>query len=381
MIKKCRPAASNAAIPLAIYLPHLLGGGAERMHLAMGPELQRRGFSITFVTHGMPEDFVPPAGCRVELIEAKRTLMAVVPLARYLSRERPALILSNLGHNNIAAIVAAKLSGTGVKVIGTQHNTMSLEHQSGAGSTTWLAHISRFVLRYGDGMIAVSQGVAADLAECTHLSPSRITTIYNPVVGAKFNEQAAAPIDETLFVEGRTLIGVGRMAAQKDWPLLIDALTLVRQRRDVRLLLLGEGPARTEIEAKVAASGLSEFVRFLGFVPDPLPYIKRADVLVMSSRYEGFGNVIVEALACGTQVVSTNCKFGPAEILENGRYGDLTPPGDARAMADAIIRTLDGGRDPAELIARGADFTIARAADLYANLIRRTLSRRRGLPL
>jgi glycosyltransferase involved in cell wall biosynthesis len=158
---------------------------------------------------------------------------------------------------------------------------------------------------------------------------------------------------------------MGRLHAQKDYPTLLRALRLVRGTIPARLLILGEGPARPEIEALRAGLGLDGAVSMPGFHPDPYPFLAHADLFVLSSLWEGFGNVIVEALACGAPVVSTDCRSGPREILRDGQFGDLVPPGDPEALAAAILATLSRPRDRAALIARSADFSIDKAARAY----------------
>jgi glycosyltransferase involved in cell wall biosynthesis len=162
---------------------------------------------------------------------------------------------------------------------------------------------------------------------------------------------------------------VGSLKPAKDFALLLAAFAKLRQHSNARLLILGEGPLRGELEALKCRLGLDGAVDMPGFVASPYPYLAKADVFVLSSAWEGFGNVIVEALACGTPVVSTDCPSGPGEILADGRYGMLVAPGDAAALAQAILASLAAEHDRAALIRRSQDFSVAKAAEQYLELL------------
>jgi glycosyltransferase involved in cell wall biosynthesis len=168
---------------------------------------------------------------------------------------------------------------------------------------------------------------------------------------------------------GPRLITVGTLKPVKDQATLLRALVRIRQTHDARLLILGEGSERPKLEALVAELGLTDVVKMPGFRPDPHGYVAHADVFMLSSLNEGFGNVLVEAMACGTPVVSTDCPTGPGEILDSGRYGRLTPVGDADALAAAVLETLAAPPDPAVLIQRSDDFSTARAVGAYRRLL------------
>jgi glycosyltransferase involved in cell wall biosynthesis len=201
-----------------------------------------------------------------------------------------------------------------------------------------------------------------------------LDVIYNPVWTTDLGARAAAPIADPWFAADAppVILGVGRLVKQKDFPTLVHAFALVRKRRCARLVVLGsaldEGKTharRRELNGLAAELGVAADVRFPGSVPDALPYMARAAVFVLSSRYEGFGNVLVEALACGTPVVSTDCPSGPAEILDGGRYGVLVPVGDIERMAAAIGDALDRSPAKEQLRARARSFARDVAAERY----------------
>jgi glycosyltransferase involved in cell wall biosynthesis len=195
----------------------------------------------------------------------------------------------------------------------------------------------------------------------------RARVAYNPIVDADLAARAREPAVHPWFVSGGppVILGVGRLTGQKDFATLISAFALVRGRRPCRLLVIGEGEERERLAALAESLGVQDGLDLAGFQPNPLPFMREARLLVMSSRWEGFGNVLVEALYCGTPVVSTDCPHGPREVLADGRFGRLVPVGDPRALAEAIVASLDEESDPRCLRARAETFSAASSADAY----------------
>jgi glycosyltransferase involved in cell wall biosynthesis len=361
-------------ISLVIYLPGLDAGGAERSHINLAPDLMARGVDVTFLVHrlqGPLVDSIPP-GVRLVSLECSRTLSAFWPLARFLKAARPDVLISNLGHNNIMAIWAAAIARSRTRIVATQHNTLSSECRAGRG---WrfasLPLMYRWFLGRADGIIAVSNGVADDLERVTGIDRERITVIYNPVITRDCESLMEEPAAHPWLTDGGppVVLGVGRLIEQKDFQTLMEAFADVTRKCDARLILLGEGPLRAKLAAAAVSLGIADQVSMPGFQRNPLPFMRRAALLVMSSRYEGFGNVLVEALACGTPVVSTDCPSGPSEILDDGRFGKLVPVGDRRAMAEAILETFSAPPPSFPLRKRSRSFTSERAAICYADLL------------
>jgi glycosyltransferase involved in cell wall biosynthesis len=205
------------------------------------------------------------------------------------------------------------------------------------------------------------------------LPRERIDAIHNPVVTPELAARAAALLDDPWFQPGEppVIIGVGRLAVQKDFGTLLRAFARVRSRRPARLVVLGEGDQRPRLERLAEELGVAADVRFPGFVDNPLAYMRRAAVFALSSIYEGLGNVVVEALACGCPVVSTDCPGGPAEILGHGRFGRLVPVGDSDAFGDALLAVLDDPRESSPLLARARDFSASVIADRYLDVLTR----------
>ena len=354
---------------LAIFLPELAEGGAERVMLNLAPAFMAVGYDVTFLLPRFKGSNMKliPAGAKAVSLRSRSTIGCLFPLIRYLRRQRPAVLLSNLGHNNIVAIWAVKLSRVRTRVIVTQHNTLSQECRF---RKSWrykiLPLLSYLFLPMADAIIAVSQGAAADLAAVCGIAREYVSVIPNPVVTGNFESRMKETVSHP-WLDGKipVILGIGRLAAQKDFKTLLSAFAIASRQRELRLVILGEGPQRAALLKQAAAEGIAEKIDLPGFQPNPLPFIRQAKLLVTSSLYEGFGNVIAEALACGTNVVSTDCPHGPAEILENGAYGRLVPVGDAEAMAEAMCDALEHPMDAEKLRKRGNGYSAMRAAGSY----------------
>ena len=366
---------AGAGVPplrLACYLPDLSGGGVERMRLHLLEALRDRGVETTLLLTrggGSLDGTVPP-GIRVVSFGNRRTAADLPRLAWWLRRHKPDVLLSSMGHNNVVASLGKLLAGSRAKLVVCQHNALSHEARSG-GSYRVLPALLRALSPAASGIVAVSEGVADDMAACTGIRRDRITVIPNPVVTPSLAVRVAAPLDHPWFAPGAppVFVTAGRLVPQKDHATLLRAFALHRQAHAARLLILGEGPLRAELEVEAGRLGIAADVGFEGFVANPLPYVARAAAFVLSSRHEGFGNVLVEALACGTPVISADCPHGPAEILRNGDCGVLVPPGDPVALAGALDADLRTRFPPAQSRRRAAEFSVERAAASYLAVV------------
>ena len=367
-------------LKLAIYMHDLAGGGVERMKMDLIRNFQRGGAEVTLLLHSGAGDLqqLLPDGLDIVAFNTRRTFADLAPLVRYLRRERPDVLLSSLGHNNVIALLAKAASWSRTKVVICQHNALSSEAMAAGGWTyriiPWLY---RALAPLAGGLVTVSGGVADDLARVCGIARDRITVVYNPVIGEDFGRKLRGRVDHPWFSDGGPLpfVSAGRLVEQKDHETLLRAFALYLKRAPGRLVILGTGPRRAALETLAAELGISEQVWFAGFQENPIPYVREAAAFVLSSRYEGFGNVIVEALGCGTPVISTDCPFGPGEILEAGRYGRLVPPGDAEALAAALDPALTKIWPPDMLRARAAEYSGERSADAYRALFKQVLER------
>jgi glycosyltransferase involved in cell wall biosynthesis len=295
-----------------------------------------------------------------------------IKLIDQINRIRPNILLSGLTNCNLIAILA-HLFTNNYRMIISEHSTpsLSIRFQSTPGIILWMM---RHLYPQANKIIAVSKGVADDLINLLNLSNEKIETIYNPVVTPDLFVKARQPISHPWFEQNRlpVILAVGRLRKAKDYPTLFRAFSLVRQIRPAKLLILGEGEERSNLERLAIELGIQNDVSMPGFVDNPFAFMAKASVFVLSSAWEGFGNVLVEALACGCPVVATDCRSGPREILDNGRYGRLVPVGDHEALAKAILETLDNPDFPADRqtrLQRAMEFSVDVAIDRYMKVL------------
>lgn len=360
---------------LVIYLPTLASGGAERLHLILAPEFIAAGYDVTFLLHQYKGSYSGsvPEGVRVVSLDCPRTLACLGPLIQFLRKEQPDVLIANLGHNNILAIWAAAIARVKTKIIASQHSVLSTEC---ATSRQWqykvLPLLCRFFLPKAHRVVAVSEGVAEDLIKTTGLSRDKLAVVYNPLDFRNFRQRMDEPVPHPWFYDNGApvILAVGRLSPQKDFRTLVKAFARVRQKKDVRLVIVGEGEEAGMLKELAESLGVAEHFSLAGFQKNPLPFMRNARMLVMSSIYEGFGIVLVEALACATPVVSVDCPFGPAEVLGNGKFGRLVPVGDDAKMAEAMVATLEDAAPPVGLEDRGKAFTIERTVEGYISLFK-----------
>jgi len=366
------PATSTSTPLIALHITSMASGGAEKMRLVIARELVRRGYRVDLVLCQAKGEYMSqvPEGVRVIDLKAKRSIASLAPLTRYLRETRPNIVISSLGYHNIAAVIGNRLAGRPARVFVTQHNNLS--SQSAKGSKQGLIPLFyRFILPRADGVFAVSAGIADDMARTVGFPRERIQVLYNPAAPADVERLAAEPIDAPVFSsEDPVVLAIGRLNPQKGFDTLIAAFARLSATRPARLAICGVGPLEQRLKAQAEALGVADRVAFLGFQDNPLKFLKRADLFVLSSRFEGFGNVLVEALACGVPIVSTDCPHGPAEILDEGRFGRLVPVDDAAAMAEAMSAMLDEPTPADLLIERSRDYSPAVVVDRYLAIVR-----------
>ena len=325
---------------------------------------------VLTVADGVFLDQLPPA-VRVIDLRAGRLIRSLAPLARYLRQERPRVLVSSMSHANLIALWAARLARRATPVVVTEHDTMSAStRHKGRISRGLLPLLLRTFYPWAAEVVAVSRGAADDLAETSGLNRDRVHVVYNPVITKSILSQAQQTPDHPWFAPGQppVILGVGRLTRQKDFPTLVRAFAQVRQRHAARLMILGEGEDRPVLEALVQELGLQEHIALPGFRGAAMAYMARSALFVLSSAWEGLPTVLIEALAAGTKVVSTDCPSGPREILQNGRLGTLVPVGDVTALATAMIDVLErpGDRLPPDAL---TPYTMDAAVDHYLQLI------------
>ena len=329
---------------IALFIPSLRGGGAERVTYILANGIAaEKGWRVDLVLAKAEGAYLSDVNPRVRIVDlnASRTIFALPKLIRYLQREKPDHLLSALNHANVIVLVARWLSLRPIQISVVEHNTLSKEQP-----TNLRGKLTPFLMRlcypFADNIIAVSQNAADDLAITLGLPKDKIQTIYNPIFDDTLLEKSNEEITEPLLIDHKTpkILAVGRLTKQKDYPTLLKAFQILRNKQQATLIILGDGELRDKLDAQVKAMELQNDVHLPGFVSNPYKWMRNCDVFVLSSLWEGLPTVLVEAMACGIPVVSTNCKSGPAEILENGKYGALVPVSDYQALAEALEQAL-----------------------------------------
>lgn len=340
------------------------------LNLAKG--IAERGYTVDLVLARAEGVFMNEVPSSVNLVDLKaaRVLSSGPALVRYLRREKPVALLSIL-YANLIAVWSRRYAATPTRVILAEHNTLS-SVAKGEGDLRWQIYpqLARWFYPWADGIIAVSDGVAADLVHLTHIPRERIPVIYNPIITPELFEKSKAPIDHPWFTSGQppVVLAVGRLTSQKAFDVLIQAFDLVRKSHSLRLMILGEGEERHTLEGLISKLGLNEDVSLPGFVPNPYNFMAHATVFALSSRWEGLPTVLVEAMALGIPIVATDCPSGPREILKDGKYGHLVPVDDPVALAAALEMGL-ADNIPHPTRESWEPFALEPVLDQYINLL------------
>ena len=331
---------------LAIFAPSMAQGGAERGALKLAEGLTQRGFEVDLVLAAAEGPRLPEVSPDVRIVDlrARRVLTSLPGLMTYLRRERPLALISYLDHANVIALTACRLVRYGGRVLVVEQNTLSEAAKHGKSRRDRLMpRIVRAVYPRADYVVGVSEGVVDDLARFTSLPAEKLKVVFNPIVTPDLKERAKEPVEHPWFSDGsKVFIAVGRLRPQKDFRTLLQAFSRVRATRPARLLILGEGPERSELEDLVRELDIADDVSLPGSVENPYAYLSRAVAFVLSSRWEGLPTVLIEALACGLPVIATDCPSGPKEILAGGRYGKLVRVNAVEDLAAAMEAALDG---------------------------------------
>jgi glycosyltransferase involved in cell wall biosynthesis len=360
---------------ISFFLPNLAGGGAEKISINLANEFVKRGYEVDMVLLSASGEFFGDlhSAVRVVNLRAEHVRSALAPLIRYMRDVRPDTFLACMWPLTVLAVVARRFSGVSMRLLVAEHNTWSMSQRD---HRAWIRPLIRWSMRlcfpYTDGVIAVSDGASADLVNFADLDASIVKTIYNPVVDSQCKGSVELDQKETdrLWTNAKyRLLSIGTLKVQKNQALLLSALALLSQHVDAHLIILGEGQLRASLEHQAKELNIAERVTLAGFKAHPTPYFQSADLFVLSSDWEGLPTVLIEALAAGTPVVSTDCPSGPREILADGKFGRLVPVGDAAGLAAAIAESLATPYDRAALVARAQHFSIDRAVDQYLALL------------
>jgi glycosyltransferase involved in cell wall biosynthesis len=358
---------------IGLFIPTMSGGGAQRVALNLAQGFVEHGCSVTLVLVKREGKLMNkiPAGVDVVNLGASRTLLSIPSLIFHINNTRYDALISFMNYANICSIVASLASRSPHKLIATEHIAVSRSLQEmGTMKGVLLSKLIEYLYPLADHVTAVSQGAAVDLERVAGLKDVR--AIPNPISvndGLKgINEKQ--PVHSWFAEPNPVVLGAGRLTEQKGFSTLIRSLRHLRNSGvDARLVIIGEGEERENLEVLVHELHLGEHVSLPGFVDNPYAYMRAADVFVLSSRWEGFGNVLVEAMACGTPVVSTDCPHGPSEILERGKWGPLVPTDNAERLSRALLSTLNDPLDSEKLRERARCFSVNNVAQSYLNII------------
>jgi glycosyltransferase involved in cell wall biosynthesis len=401
---------------VAFLLDNLNGGGAERVVLGMASGFCALGYDVDLLVCELQGELcgsVPPgvnlivlqpvgkiAGLRSAirrgglrglggnlfwLASARkipRSFRYIRHIRDYLHSARPEVMLSALGKSSISAVLAASGLDVATRIFVGVQIALSVRSEqsrkSGKGQAYAMLPMFRYCFPKAHGLIAASRGVADDAIRLLDLDPTRVHSVYNPVVITEPAGESGSACAHPWFQPGAApvVLGMGRLVEQKNFPLLVRAFAAVRQQVNARLVILGGDKSSTEqmahrqyLQDLAAELGIAKDVALLGYQSNPHAFLRAAQVFVLSSSFEGFGNVLVEALLAGCPVVSTDCPSGPAEILDNGRYGSLVPVNDVGRLADAILASLASDRDAEALRRRGREFSLERAVEGYHQIL------------
>ena len=400
--KKKTPGGARRRRRIAVLVASLAGGGAERVALTVARGLAKRRHRVDLLLGELRCDYpeeaadavansvrffsVYPAAGRTWQTAIRPTLptwrdrfsrialaIAAAPrqrpvlkppvpeqarlVAAYIDRERPDALLAVNEHEAVSAALARRLARHPVRMVATLNNGLVNDKR-----------IRRFRASYPfvDVAVGVSRGISGMLADVAGVPRERVRTIHDPVFSPELLEKAAEPVSHPwLGGDVPVVLTAASLLIKKDYPTLLRAFSRLVSRRPARLVVLGEGVLLATLRTQTEELGIDGQVDFAGFVRNPFAYMARANLFVLSSRFEGLPGVLIQAMATGCPVVSTDCPHGPDEILEHGKYGPLVPVGDDAALAEAMGRTLDAPPDADALRSRAAVFSVERAIDAY----------------
>lgn len=360
---------------IAIILGSLGTHGPTLIRLQLAAEMIRRGYNVDFVVGQDPDNLAQkvPEGCNVHILGTQRPRMFIAKLRDYLKEAQPDGVLASSWPFSAASIIAVKLHDRKLPIAISEHSDFRTGMKTSVEFTPkdkfLLKYVAKYIYNQADRIIGVSQGVLDGLVAVVGLSKQKTTPIANPV-----RQFVAEPVQSPQERQRRAgfwtqeavkLLAVGRIVPEKDYATMIEALSILKDKGRFKLIIVGEGRLRSALDEQISQLNLEDNVLLTGKSHSMSEYYQNADIYLMSSSSEGFGNVLVEALSFGLPIVSTNCQSGPSEILEGGKYGVLTPVGDAAAFAAGIEQALATPTNPALQKSRAAFFSIEVATDQY----------------
>ncbi len=370
---------------IAFFLSSITDGGQSKVSLDIASGLAERGYDVRFFFSSVSNDiFLDSVHEKLELVDIgikpslksnlPLSLKTIIPLAKSLKRFNPDIVISGGNVNNCVAIIAKSIFRQKIKIITTEHADLtSCLNNTNPFYAKIVLRLMKLCYPRANIVAAVSQGVADDLAHNLDLNTKSIEVIYNPIVNDQLIMLSELEVQHPFLNQKNVplIISVGRLSVQKNYENLIDAFHLFLKHSNANLLIIGEGPERLKLQNKIDELDLGDKVDLFGHTSNPYKYISRADLFVLSSLWEGLPTVLIEALACNTPIVSTDCPHGPREILESGKWGSLVPIENSKALSDAMLDMIDN--PITGLTNRANDFTSEKSIEKYINTINATL--------
>ena len=384
---------------IAIYVSSLKGGGAERVMLNLAEGLQTQNHSVDLLLARHEGDYLKQLPDNLSVIPLKHTsrlsgfftalrhsplgfkLLSSLKLPRfltllpavktYIEQNKPDAIICALHNCNLSAVLAKSCTKSNVCIIVSEHIALSSFIQSVPERETKLIPFIKLLYPLANGIVTVSNGVKNDLSDITGIPKEKITLIYNPVITPGMQKKISAPVEHPWLLsdEFYTLLAAGRLTKQKDYITLINAIELIKDQIPLKLIVLGEGTERENLTELISKKGLSDIIDLHGFADNPFAYMAHADLFVLSSALEGLSLVLLEALASGCEVISTDCPYGPSEVLQNGKYGTLVPIKNPAELAKAIKNAYEKKCLNENGMQYARQFTVEKATSEYLDLI------------
>lgn len=360
----------NKVGKIAIFAPNLNGGGAERVVSILATQFSENGYEVDLLLAEAKGPYLAdlPDSVRVIDLQCKKVLFSLPKLVKYLRAEKPNVLFTSQMHASTVALWAAKIARLKTRVFIRQPTMLEPSYEKKPLSSRLRQKIFLKTAQLAEKVIVTSDAMANELHALSNVEKDKIEVIHNPVPVEVIKEKSLHTIEHPWFKVGEppVILSVGRLVAVKDFQTLIQAFTIVQKNIPARLMILGEGPLREELEQLIANLGVGDTVQMPGFICNPYQYMKHAKTYALSSMWEGFPNGMIEAMACGAAIVATDCEGGTSEILEHGKWGKLVPVGDEAAMAKAILETLAADNLP-NVLERVDSFSIQSIREKYIN--------------
>ena len=363
---------------ITLILPDLIAGGAQRIVLNLAKGFIENNYQVDLILLTNKGNFFDKIPDKVKLLRLGNSLdlpnFVSLPLSgyrliRYLRTNSPDILISSLTGTNLFTLAFKMLSATKIPLLVIEHSVLENVKRG------FVKLMIKFCYPLANKIICVSQGIQSDL-QSLGIAKKYLITINNPIDIDYIRHQSTIDCAHPWLRDKSTpvVIAVGRLVEAKGFDLLLQAFTQVIAKTPSRLIILGEGPLHESLVDLAKRLNISQYVDFVGYVDNPFNYIKLSDIFVLSSKWEGFVGVLLEAMALGTSVVATNCRASPSEILKNGQIGKLVPVNDPDLLADAIVTTLANPQSSSELMARASEFEIDKITNKYIDLIKPILN-------